>query len=81
MRSTLLTLLVLAAGTDGLQVRGGIRGRGGVVQLAARRAVALMQTEPPIEQVDGAEKPAEEGTVAEYLVRNRVDENDFMEVR
>ena len=27
------------------------------------------------------EKPAEEGTVAEYLVRNRVDENDFMEVR
>lgn len=27
------------------------------------------------------EKPAEEGTVAEYLVRNRADENDFMEVR
>lgn len=27
------------------------------------------------------EKPAEEGTVAEYLVRVRADENDFMEVR
>ena len=27
------------------------------------------------------EKPAEEGNVAEYLVRNRADENDFMEVR
>lgn len=27
------------------------------------------------------EKPAEEGSVAEYLVRNRADENDFMEVR
>ena len=27
------------------------------------------------------EKPAEEGTVAEYLVRNRADESDFMEVR
>ena len=27
------------------------------------------------------EKPAEEGNIAEYLVRNRADENDFMEVR
>ena len=27
------------------------------------------------------EKPAEEGNVAEYLVRVRADENDFMEVR
>lgn len=27
------------------------------------------------------QKPAEEGNVAEYLVRNRADENDFMEVR
>ena len=27
------------------------------------------------------EKSAEEGTVAEYLVRNRADESDFMEVR
>lgn len=27
------------------------------------------------------EKPAEEGTVVEYLVRVRADENDFMEVR